>query len=390
MSNLKVIVTCYLLLVTGLFLYSYTQVDLNLTLSQWSIWQVIQKSFQYIGWFNRPLSTVIYLIIILSLTTCYLLLLWAIKKGRLSAKQFWRLVIPASVILLFSYNAFSYDLFNYLFYGKIVTFYQENPYIRRALDFPSDPWVNFMRWTHNTYPYGPVWLILTVPLSFVGMQIFLPTLFLYKTLMAASFLGTTYFIGKILEKIRPSEKLFGMALFALNPLVLIESLVSAHNDIVMIFLSIAALYYLLSSKYVRAFLLLFLSIGIKFATIILLPVFLLVIIQKIIKVKTNWQVIFVISLVAMTASIIPASIRTELQPWYLLWLLPLVALLAREKWAVASAIIIPVGLLFHYVPFLYLGNWDQPVPVIKLWLTTGSIVLTVLVVALIKTSRGNI
>lgn len=390
MSNLKVIVTCYLLLVTGLFLYSYTQVDLNLTLSQWSIWQVIQKSFQYIGWFNRPLSTVIYLIIILSLTTCYLLLLWAIKKGRLSAKQFWRLVIPASVILLFSYNAFSYDLFNYLFYGKIVTFYQENPYIRRALDFPSDPWVNFMRWTHNTYPYGPVWLILTVPLSFVGMQIFLPTLFLYKTLMAASFLGTTYFIGKILEKIRPSEKLFGMALFALNPLVLIESLVSAHNDIVMIFLSIAALYYLLSSKYVRAFLLLFLSIGIKFATIILLPVFLLVIIQKIIKVKTNWQVIFVISLVAMTASIIPASIRTELQPWYLLWLLPLVALLAREKWAVATAIIIPFGLLLHYVPFLYLGNWDQPVPVIKLWLTTGSIVLTVLVVALIKTSRGNI
>ncbi len=390
MINLKSIIIAYWLAIISLFLYSYTQVDLNLTLSQWSIWQVIQKSFQYIGWFNRPLSTAIYIIVLLLLVACYLLLLWLIRKNKVTIKQFWQLLIPTSVILLFSYNAFSYDLFNYMFDARIFTVHSENPYLYKALDYPSDPWINFMRWTHRTYPYGPVWLVLTVPLSFIGMQFFLPTLFLYKALMAISFLGTTYFIGKILEKISPANKLFGMALFALNPLVLIESLVSAHNDIVMIFLAVTALYYLLSNKYVRAFLLLFLSFGIKFATIVLLPVFLLVVIQRIRKLKTNWRIIFVISLISMVISIIPASIRTELQPWYLLWLLPIVALLSKEKWAVATAVVIPLGLLLHYVPFLYSGNWDFPISTIKLWLTIGSIALTTFIIALTKINRDKI
>ena len=41
----------YLLTIVGLFFYSFTQVDLNLTLSEWSVWQVIQKYFQHIGYF---------------------------------------------------------------------------------------------------------------------------------------------------------------------------------------------------------------------------------------------------------------------------------------------------------------------------------------------------
>lgn len=390
MINLKSIVIAYWFAIIGLFFYSYTQVDLNLTLSQWSIWQVIQKSFQNIGWFQRPLSTAIYIVILLLLATCYLLLLRFIRKNKITIKQFWQLLIPTSVILLFSYNAFSYDLFNYMFDARIFTVHNENPYLHKALDYPGDPWINFMRWTHRVYPYGPVWLGLTIPLSYLGFQFFLPTLFLYKALMAASFLGTTYFIGKIMEKISPQDKLFGMALFAFNPLIIIESLVSAHNDIVMIFLTVSALYYLLSSKYIRAVLLLFLSFGVKFATIVLLPVFLLVVIQKTHKLKTNWRVIFIVSLIAMTVSIIAASIRTELQPWYLLWLLPLAALLIREKWAVITAIIIPFGLLFHYVLFLYSGNWDPPIPTIKLWLTAGSITLTVFIIALTKISRGKV
>lgn len=388
--NLKSIVIAYWLAIIGLFFYSYTQVDLNLTLSQWSIWQVIQKFFQNIGWFQRPLSTAIYIVIFLLLTACYLLLLWLIKKNKVNLKQLWLLIIPTGVILLFSYNAFSYDLFNYMFDARIFTVHNENPYLHKALDYPGDPWINFMRWTHRAYPYGPVWLGFTIPLSYLGFQFFLPTLFLYKALMAASFLGTIYFIGKILEKISPQDKLFGMALFAFNPLVIIESLVSAHNDIVMIFLSVGALYYLLSSKYVRAFLLLFLSFGVKFATIVLLPVFLLVVIQKTRKLKTNWRVIFIVSLIAMTISIIAASVRTELQSWYLLWLLPLTALLTREKWAVITAIIIPFGLLLHYIPFIYSGNWDPPIPTIKLWLTAGSIALTVFIIALTKISRGKV
>lgn len=372
----------YIVVVICLFLYSYTQVDLNLTLSRSSVWQTIQKSFQYIGWFERPLSTAIYAVIFLLFTIYYILFLWAVKKNLLAEKQFWLLVVVSSVILLFSYNAFSYDLFNYMFDARIFTFHHENPYNHKALDYLSDPWINFMRWTHRYYPYGPVWLGLTIPLSFIGLQFFLPTLFLFKALMAGSFLASTFLIGKIIEKISSSKSkaLLGMAFFAFNPLVIFESLVSAHHDIVMMAFSLLGLYFLLDKKYLWAFLFLFLSIGIKFSTAFLLPVFVLVMFLQVKKKKINWGHISIFVIILMVVAVIFASIRTELQPWYVIWILPFVPLLIENGWVMISFNAFTVLLLFYYVPFLYTGNWNPPIPAIKFWITVGSATFSLLFV----------
>ena len=83
--------------------------------------------------------------------------------------------------------------------------------------------------------------------------------FLFKFLATASFLGTVFFIGKILNKISPQNESFGIVFFALNPLVIIESIVSGHNDIVMMFLSLGSIYFLMSKNFVRSFILLILS-----------------------------------------------------------------------------------------------------------------------------------
>lgn len=375
MIKFKVIAISYLLFITFLFLYSYTQVDLNLTLSEWSVWQVIQKAFQQIGWFQRPLSTALYVVIILLLTIHYFLFLWLLRKNNISIKQFWLLIISSSILLLFSYNAFSYDLFNYMFDARIVTYHHQDPYMHKALDYPSDPWITFMRWTHRTYPYGPVWLGLTIPLSFIGMNFFLPTLFLFKALMVGSYLGTVYFIGKILEKISPSHKLLGMSVFALNPLVIIESLVSAHHDIVMMFFAVASIYFLMNKKYLFALLLLALSIGIKFATVLLLPIFIGVYIFEKNRKNISWDMIFLVCVIVMTISIGLASIRTNFQPWYLLFALPFVSLLVRFYVFIPSIVLSLFSLLI-YVPFLYLGNWNDPVPTIIFWLMLGSIIIS--------------
>jgi hypothetical protein len=57
----KLLLFFYFIASLSLFLYSYTQVDLNLTLSRVSLWQTIQRAFQYVGYFQRPVSTVWYL-----------------------------------------------------------------------------------------------------------------------------------------------------------------------------------------------------------------------------------------------------------------------------------------------------------------------------------------
>lgn len=369
----------YLLLIFSLFLYSYTQVDLNLTLSQWSVWQQIQMAFQHIGWFQRPLSTAFYVTILFSLFIFYLLFLELARRNKISTSQFWWLVGIMSIVLLFSYNAFSYDLFNYMFDARIVTLHHQNPYIHKALDYSTDPWINFMRWTHRTYPYGPIWLMLTIPLSFIGFQFFLPTLFLFKSLMVISFLGTVYFIGKILEKLSPQRKLLGMVLFAFNPLVIIESLVSGHHDIVMMALSLWSIYLILNTKYIRSFLLLFLSIGIKFASLFLLPIFIFIASLYIHKKIIDWNKLFLSSILLLSIAIIFSSIRTELQPWYFLWVLPFIVLLPHNRFLTTLSIVFSLGLTLHYVPFLYTGNWDPPIPTIKLSLTVVSLLLGIVI-----------
>lgn len=378
MINFKFPIIGYLLAIVGLFFYSFTQVDLSLTLSRISAWQVAEKFFQHIGYFQRPLSSYLFAGIVLSLFIFYFLILRAVYKKNISKKTIWFLIIAATVILTFSYNAFSYDLFNYIFDAKIVTYYNQNPYVHRALDFPGDPMLSFMHWTHRFFPYGPIWLFLTVPLSFVGLQFFLPTFFLFKILISLSFIGTAFFIGQILKKISPEHESFGIAFFALSPLVVIESLVSSHNDIVMIFFAIYSVYLLMNKKYIRSIILLGLSVGIKFASLFLLPIFLLAYFFEKNNKKLNWGVLFSTMTIIMIIPVVLASYRTNFQPWYLLNILPFAALVSRNYYIFIPSVILSLFSVLEYLPFLYLGNWDNPVPSILFWMTTSSIVLSLL------------
>lgn len=370
----------YFFTIIALFLYSFTQVDLSLVLSKFEPILSFQRFFQQIGFFQRPLSTVLYLIIILSLFAFYLYFLNAALKRELTREKVWQLILVTSVILTFSYNAFSYDLFNNIFDAKIVTYYNQNPYEHKALDYPGDPMLSFMHWTHRTYPYGPSWLSLSVPLSFIGSNIFIPTILLFKALSTASFLGTSYLIGKTLRRVSPNNELFGLVFFALNPLVLIEGLVSSHNDMVMMFFAIASFYLIIKRKYVFSFLAFLFSLGIKFATGFLFPVYAYLITKR--NEKIDWEKIFIASVILMALAIFGATIRTNYQPWYLLNVLPFMALVSKKYFILLPGLIFSFFSLLNYVPFLYTGNWNPPIPTILFWLMISSIVLSAVLVGL--------
>jgi len=362
MGKIKILLGIYLFSIIALFFYSYTQVDLSLTLSRASIFQSVEKSFQYVGYFDRPLSAEAYIAILFILFTTSFLLLKFVRQKKISEKTIWIVFLFTAGLLTFAYNAFSYDLFNYIFDAKIVTFYHLDPYLYKALDFPHDPMLSFMHWTQRTYPYGPFWLFVTVPLSFVGFQFFLPTFFLFKLLVSSSVVGTGYFIKKIMEKIDRENAVFALAVFATSPLVIIEGLVSAHNDMVMIFLATLALYLLIINKYVRSFLLLFVSIATKYATIMLLPLFSAIWLMEKQKRKINWGLFIVLSALFMVVPIIAASMRTNFQPWYFLYVLPFVPLVGKKYYVLIPYVTFSFFALLEYVPFLYTGNWNTPIP----------------------------
>lgn len=371
-----------------LVLYSFTQTDLSLTLSRVAFIQDIEKSFQRIGYFNRALSTNIFLLIFILFSGLYLWSLYLVYKKKVGRKLVWTAILVAGVLITFSYNAFSYDLFNYIFDAKIVTYYHQNPYQHRALDYPGDPMLSFMHWTHRTFPYGPMWLILTAPLSWFGLGYFLPTLYIFKFFVFGCFIASAYLIEKIAKKTRMISPLFALTFFALNPLVLVESLVSAHNDIVMMFLSLVALYFLFNKRTFVAILFLVASIGIKFASIFLVPSFVYLLFLKKVQ-KEDFKTFFYSALIAMVPPVVFASYRTTFQPWYLLFILPYASFLADRKYIYIPAVTISLLALLQYVPYLYSGNWDPPIPTILnnlLWFSIGFSGVILLVSMLLQKS----
>ena len=345
-----------------LFLYSFTQVDLNLTLSRSPFVHTIIKSFQYIGYYNRFLSTEIYIGILIVMCACYFYFLYLAYKQKLKVSFVWKLLFIVIPILVLSYNAFSYDLFNYLFYPKIILHYHQNPYLQTPQDYPNDPMVNFMRWTGQTYPYGPVWLAVSVPLSYLGMGFLIPTLIIFKLFITFSFLGTLYYIQKIVKMIAPKMVALSVVFIGLSPLFLIESVVSSHNDIVMLFFALGSLYYLLRKNYKIAIVLFALSVGIKFATIFALPVYLLIGYLQYRKIAFKSETLFVLLSLLMGMAVIFASSRTNFQPWYLIFYLPFAALALQKYYLFIPSIILMSFSLLTYAPYLYLGNSDPPLP----------------------------
>lgn len=357
-----------------LFLYSYTQVDLSLTLSRASIIQTIEKGFQYIGWFNRPLSTYLYIGVFVFLFSLYFLTLRLISKSAISSTLIWRIIIIATVILAFSYTAFSRDIFNYIFDARIISFYHQNPYFHKALDYPGDPMLSFMHWTHRTYPYGPFWLVLTVPLTFIGNNFFLLTFFLFKFLMAGFFLITAWSIGKIAHILKLKNTLLPIAAFALNPFVFTESLVSAHNDIVMMGMAMLGTYYILRKERVKGSVLYVLSIGIKFVTaLFIIGYFILLGLSK-----TKYFI--GLSIILMIVGVILAALRTNFQPWYLLYVVPFAVLMIEKQIVRYPLFIFSITNIIYYIPYLHEGSWNEPIPTFLNNLVLGATILSLFLV----------
>src|SRR3990167_4590784 len=219
------LVTGYLLLATSLTIYSYTQVDLNLTLSSNPVYQSIQNQLIQLGYFNRPLSTVIFFLLVLSCTFLYFLVLKL--RRNFTAKQLWTLLFALCSLLFISYPAFAHDIFNYMFDARTVVKYGQNPYFTTPLDFPQDEWTRFMRWTHVGSVYPPGWLITTIPFYLLGFGKFTLTLLSFKLLGLISFLVSSWLMLKTAGR-------RAWILWSFNPMILIESLSSVHNEITMV------------------------------------------------------------------------------------------------------------------------------------------------------------
>lgn len=362
----KLILPIFLFCLVTLTLGSYLFVDQNLS----------YLNFLYTGfWFsNRVLVSIIYATIVGILFVSYFLIL---KHAKYFENNIWKIIGIVVAILILSYPAaLSYDIFNYVTTAKVAFHYHENPYVIYPIEFLGDPYLVFTRATNKTALYGPLWIGITALPFILGFGNFIFTLFLFKLVPLIFYLGICWSIYKLSNKLN-------VLYFALNPLVLIETFVSGHNDVVMMFFALLSFYFIFQKKFGFSIISLLCSILIKFSTMFLIPVYLFAIFKK----NTDQEKIFKYAAFSMFIIFLLSPFREELYPWYAIWFITFVSLIS-SKLIRSFVIVLSFALLMRYIPYMWTGYYFGITPVLREILTVIPIILFLLIVCLKKFYRS--
>ena len=370
---------------------SYSLTDPNLILISWEPYWDFQQWMWQNFFHNRQLLAAVYSGLV---GAFFLLYLWGLKitgktknlpeqeaaSSELTAKKLFTWVLVAISPLLFSYNALSHDVFNYIFNAKMVAVYHADPHQAVALDFVRDPWTRFMHNTHTPAPYGYGWTGLSLLPYFAGFGKFFSTWLVFRLFALLSLVLLFKVWQKIYQKLHDKPlSLYSTLLVFLNPLLLIEVISNQHNDLWMMAPALASFYLLLEKPKKRALgrillslIFLAISISIKFATAVLIPLWVLAVMSwwwgKLRRFLT-WPHFFLLVSLAMFIPLF-SSRSQQFLPWYLAWAfiwLPLI----KESWWKAWLIILSLTGLLRYVPWILAGEHNDLVLANQKWMLWG-------------------
>jgi len=351
----KFLLFIFILSLISFLVLSFTFIDPNLI--------YLKKIFTGFAFSNRTIVSIAYLILICVLFYSFWNFLILYREKKLNKKEIYFLIgFPA--ILLLAYPAMlSYDIFNYVFTSKVLFFYRENPYIMMPINFLGDPLLDFTRAANKTALYGPIWTLISAVPYYLGLGNFLLTMYLFKVFVAIFYFGTIYLIYKF------TKNLENVLFFAFNPLVFIETFLSGHNDVVMMFLALLTFYFLKNKKIISSLFLLFASIFIKFASVFILPTFFLIIYKNYKKREINYEKLFFQASILMLIIFYLSFLREEIYPWYAVWFLSFLSLTKITRTKFILVIVFSFSLMLRYIPFMYLGTYFGPTPIIKIAIT---------------------
>jgi hypothetical protein len=127
------------------------------------------------------------------------------------------------------------DLPSYVNKGWIQSHYGLNPYVHPVADIPGwqhDPMLT-AKWIYNPCPYGFAFALLSRGVTALGRGNFALTVALFKLTNLAAYAAITWLVVVASRRLSGAGDSEAVYLFLWNPLVVIDVLANAHNDIVM-------------------------------------------------------------------------------------------------------------------------------------------------------------
>jgi len=338
--------------------YSFSRVDLNLTLFDNPLFLNFNKVMTDFGYFNRPLACLVFFVLVISLFGGYILLYLKFKREKKGIKSYLVLLGGIILVLVLSYPALSYDIYNYIFNAKMVLVYQADPHKQVALDFATDSWIRFMHNVHTPAPYFYGWTGISLLPSYLGFNKFVLTLLNFKLFEIPFFLAAVYYLAKIGRKMKVKNIEDKIWLFAFNPLILIEVFGNGHNDFVMMSLALIGFWFLVKDERRRfgnlfwSLFFLGLSITIKYVTVLLIPLYIVYFFRRKIDIGSIAAVILFLAILTRPSD--------QFHPWYIIWGLSF-AVLARKEFVFRILLFFSFGLLLRYLPWIYSGGYSNKV-----------------------------
>ena len=180
--------------------------------------------------------------LVLAVFACYLLVLACVRA--LPARRIWVAVVLADLAALLAPPLLSSDVFGYLGFARLGVLHGLSPYSYTANAAPQDAIYPYLGWHTVTTPYGPLFTLLTYALVPLGIAAGLWTL---KVVAAAASLATIVVLWRASRLLGRTPKLT-VALYGLNPLVLVFAVAGAHNDVLFGALIAAAALWMISAR----------------------------------------------------------------------------------------------------------------------------------------------
>ncbi|MFA5134962.1 MAG: glycosyltransferase 87 family protein [Patescibacteria group bacterium] len=175
------------------------------------------------------------------------------------------------LLLLLSFPTLSADITGYIARSTIVTEHHQNPY--RVTPDEVDPSL-YTNWSDTKMAYGPLWtLIGSYTRIFSGDQG--ANFFIFKLVTVAFSAGCAVLVYGIVRRLKPGRERLALLLYLWNPLILVETVGSGHNDVVLAFFLLLAVYCAVSGRRLLSFVALALSALVKYVTVVAVPFFLL-------------------------------------------------------------------------------------------------------------------
>lgn len=161
--------------------------------------------------------------------------IWAMRAAR--AVELTR-VVPVLVMtavitvpLIVLPGLFSDDVYLYNLYGRTISVYGANPLHFAPSSFPADAHLPWVHWKELPSAYGPIWLMLSAALSRLGSDSPSTVIVVYRVAAVALHLLTVAALWSALRTSRSRAALSLTLFYAWNPLVLLEVVGNAHNDV---------------------------------------------------------------------------------------------------------------------------------------------------------------